>query len=187
MNKFSDSNLVAIENSESIWKITTWTTHPSTLNTKLKPPRLIETTLSKQLDAIVAGITPLPFPSIERGRERINENTNNERQYFAFGSDDIIQQTRANKSKFDGLQAGKEMFQKFGSFLSTSVSTLISTDEGQKSNGQKDTKQSNNEPSGKDQGEQDSKEKQDKLVEIKDDLKNISSKIGKGFLSFGVV
>jgi len=120
------------------------------------------------------------------GRERINENTNNDRQYFAFGSDDIIQQNRPSKGKFEGLQAGKEMFQKFGSFLSTSVSTLIKNDEGQKASGHRDTRQFETGPMPKEQTEHSSKDKPDKLVEIKDDLKNISNKIGKGFLSFGV-
>ena len=78
------------------------------------------------------------------------------------------------------------MFQKFGSFLSNSVSTLISNEDSQRGNAQKETRASNAGTNGKEPNDHDSKEKTDKLGEIKDDLKNISSKIGKGFLSIGV-
>ena len=152
--------------------------------------------LTEKLDELVIGKKTENFPSIERGRESISENTNSEKQYFAFGSDDIIQQSRPSKSKFEGLQSGKEMFSKFGNFITSSVSTLVNNpDEKIKESPinfkEKEIKTYQQSESQLNENKlvfsgQEKKDRPDKLVEFKDDIKHISSKIGKGFLAFGV-
>ena len=126
--------------------------------------------LFNKLEAQVNGAVFENFPSIEKGKEIPDANQNSDNAYFAFGSDDIGSKktNKININMEESLKNGKEMFQKFGSFLGNSVKNLVKPKEGEIQN-----EQSTESPSVR---------KSDKP----NDWKVLSSKIGQGFMRFGV-
>lgn len=110
------------------------------------------------------------FPDIKEGREKMREKKNSQKEYFAFGSDDLTAtKPRIDKTFDDHVKSGKEVMQKFGSFFSTSIQKLVKP-------------KSSNETTEVNANTQ----KEPKKNETLTNLKQFSSKIGQGFVTFGV-
>lgn len=136
------------------------------------------------------------FPDIESGKEKIPEKVNTDKEYFAFGSDDLNQRKKSDDKTFEEkLKSGKEMMVKFGSFLGNSFKEIVKP-KGSKDDIKTDGKAISAPPT---EGKQPKPEEQpvvqgspgeaaepNKRNETLAELKNISSKISASFLSFGV-
>ena len=109
------------------------------------------------------------FPDINSGQQKISEKTNSDKEYFAFGSDDIVvRKANRNSNAFDNkIKNGKDIFRKFGSFLSSSVQNITKP-----KNAQEEITAARMED----------KPKTESFVE----LRQFSAKLGQGFLNFGV-
>lgn len=135
-------------------------------------------------------------PSREVGRQKLDETKKADEKYFAFGSDDIVQQSRPGKKGIeDTLQSGKDLFQKFGSFVSSSVNSIIEPKSANKTkkgdsgflNKQVQSQETISESNKLEFGEANSSQtKEEKNASVKDDVKANLSKLGRGLLSFGV-
>lgn len=140
------------------------------------------------------------FPDIESGKEKIPEKINTDKEYFAFGSDDLNGRKKSDDKTFeDKIKSGKDMVMKFGSFLGNSFKEIvkpkgskddIKTDGKETVAATKDNRQQKTDEPPVVRGPPgeiaDSKTEQNKRNEALTELKNISSKIGATFLNFGV-
>jgi hypothetical protein len=143
------------------------------------------------LEAIVAEGEFTVFPDIQKGQERMPEKVNKDKQYFAFGSDDMQPKRKAEEGGIENtLKSGKEMVSKFGSFLSGSIKNIV------KPKNDKEAAPDVLPPPLKPETElpvdrEKSASLPGKAVPPKQnetlaDLKNFSAKIGASFVSFGV-
>ena len=112
----------------------------------------------------------MTFPEISIGQEKMKEKKKQETDYFAFGSDDLTTDKRQEDNKLkETLTQGKQMFQKFGSFLGNSIKNIAKP---KKEDEQKTRKNSQDETA----------ENAPKVNEFK----QISNKIGQSLMNFGV-
>ena len=165
-------------------------------NTKRKQQKPTEKSYAKKLDAEIGGKNSEAPPSKEVGKQKLDEAKKADQKYFAFGSDDIVQQSRSNKKGIEEtLQSGKDLFQKFGSFIGSSVNSIIEPKSATKikknDNGFLKKEANNNEtvsePNKLEFGDENNSQlKDEKNVTVKDDVKANLSKLGRGLLSFGV-
>lgn len=115
------------------------------------------------------------------------ERQNTDKEYFSFGSDDLNPRKKSDdKTLEDRLKSGKEMFSKFGSFLSSSVQNIVKPKKEAEEKTDQKLNNSQIPKSGQEQASQPQKVDPGKKSEKLAELKNISAKIGAGFLSFGV-
>lgn len=104
----------------------------------------------------------------------MKEPKNSQKEYFSFGSDDIVIKHRENDNSIeDSLKTGKEAIKKFGSFLSSSVQQIVKRKSVNEENVKKKV----------DVIDEDLNVKNDNKI---NEIKQISSKIGLSFQKFGV-
>lgn len=127
------------------------------------------------------------FPDIKIGQEKMPERQNTDKEYFAFGSDDLDARKKSDdKTLEERLKSGKEMFSKFGSFISSSVQNIVKPKKNSEDKIEPNLKTSQVQKSLPEPAPQPTKSDTGKKNEKLAELKNISAKIGAGFLSFGV-